>query len=58
MPATTTIAAFFTTLQDTAWDLLFFVLQYIFPILVTLAVIAIVWAVVMRIVHLGGRRKR
>jgi len=58
MPATSTIAAFFTTLQDTAWDLLFFVLQYIFPILVTLAVIAIVWGVVLGIIRMRSGKRR
>jgi len=56
-PATSTIANFFDALQDTAFDYLFWLLQYMFPVLVTIAVIAGIWGLVMGIIYLRGIRK-
>jgi len=58
MPATSTIATFGDQLQSTGFDYLFWILQYIFPVLITIAVIGIIWGVVMGIVHMHARKRR
>lgn len=43
--ATSTVETFFSGIVGTGFDMLFYVLELIFPVLLTIGVIALVWAV-------------
>jgi len=56
--STSTVATFFDGLTEQAWNLLVFAWTEAFPVIVLVAVVAMLIGVAISIVHLGRRRKR
>jgi len=56
--STTTVETFFDGLTGQAWDLLLFAWGQMFPIIVLLAVVAMLIGLAISIVHLGRRKRR
>jgi len=56
--STSTVSTFFDGLQTQAWDLLVYAWGEMFPVIVLLAVVAMLIGLAISIVTLGRRKKR
>jgi len=56
--STSTVTAFFDGLKDQAFDLLVYAWTEMFPVIILVAVIAMLIGVAYSIIHLGKRKRR